>query len=236
MAQTAGEIGGRGARGTRGGSAALAGEIGSGVFTRDQTPAEVVRAVGAQGPLHWDDLGEDDRALGIAKLRLAGVYDDRQEGYFMLRTRVPGGRIDAAQLEVVAGVVADFALRAQGEEGPDQFAEITTRQDLQVHWIRFEALPEIWRRFHAAGLSSQHACGDTLRNVTSCPVDGIDRDAVLDAEPVLGALGQLALQDARLTAFLPRKFKVAVTGCRTDCVSARVHDLAFTPARLDETL
>lgn len=206
-----------------------------GIFDRSQTPAEVVGAIEARGPVGWDELDSDDRALGISKLRLAGVYDDRQAGHFMLRTRIPGGRVDAAQLEVVAGVVGDFALRPQGEEGPDRFAEITTRQDLQVHWIRFESLPEIWGRFRAVGLSSEHACGDTLRNVTSCPVDGVDAEAVLDTGPVLQGLGALALQEARLTAFLPRKFKVAVTGCRTDCVSARLHDLAFTPARRDGT-
>jgi ferredoxin-nitrite reductase len=208
----------------------------SGIFTTGQTPAEVVRAIETRGPLHWDELGPEERALGISKLRLAGVYDDRQEGRFMLRIRIPGGRIDAAQLEVVAGVVHDYALRPRGEEGPDRFAEITTRQDLQVHWIRFESLPEIWGRFRAVGLSSERACGDTLRNVTCCAVDGVDAEAVLEAAPVVAGLGALALQEARLTAFLPRKFKVAVTGCRTDCVSARLHDLAFTPGRRDGTL
>jgi ferredoxin-nitrite reductase len=207
----------------------------SGIFAREQSPAEVVRAVTARGPLRWEDLAEEDRALGVSKLRLAGVYDDRHDGYFMLRTRIPGGRIDADGLAAVAGVVGDFARRPAGGAGPDRFAEITTRQDLQIHWVRFESLAEIWHRLRAVGLTSERACGDTLRNVTSCPVDGIDADAVLDGEPVLAALGELIRAQPRLTAFLPRKFKVAVTGCPTDCVSARLHDLAFTPAIRDET-
>jgi ferredoxin-nitrite reductase len=206
-----------------------------GIFGTEQSPAEVVRAIRARGPLRWEDLGEEDRGLGASKLRLAGVYDDRHDGYFMLRTRIPGGRIDADGLAAVAGVVRDFARRPEGGEGPDQFVEITTRQDLQIHWIRFESLPEIWARFQAVGLTSERACGDTLRNVTSCPVDGIDAGAVLDCAPVLAAIGDLVCTQPRLTAFLPRKFKVAVTGCPTDCVSARLHDLAFTPAIRDDT-
>lgn len=204
----------------------------SGVFAREQSPAEVVAAISAPPvPLEWQQLDAADRTLGIAKLRLAGVYDDRQAGYFMLRTRIPGGRLDADQLCTVASAVRDFSHRPAGETGPEQFAEITTRQDLQVHWVRFEHLPEIWRRYEAVGLSSERACGDTLRNVTSCPVDGIDVDALLDARPVVEALNDLVAKQPRLTAFLPRKFKVVVTGCGSDCVYAPLNDLAFVPAR-----
>lgn len=208
----------------------------SALFDAEAAPAEVVARIVATGPVRWGDLDPETRSLGVRKLRLAGVYDDRQEGRFMLRTRIPGGRLTADQAEVVACAVRDFALRAEGEEGPDRFAEITTRQDLQVHWIRFEALPEIWRRYEAVGLNSLQACGDTLRNVTSCAVDGLDPRTLLETGPVVEALGRLAAREERLTAFLPRKFKVAVTGCPTDCVVARLNDLAFTPARRVDTI
>jgi len=98
------------------------------LFAADQAPTEVVSAIGAAGS-RWEDLDEADRRLGVSKLRLAGVYDDRQEGRFMLRTRIPGGRTNADQLEAVAGVVRDFAARPEGEEGPDRFAEITVQYD-----------------------------------------------------------------------------------------------------------
>ena len=210
----------------------------SNIFAREQTPAEVIEAIGGHGGRGraWDDLDEDDRSLGVAKLRLAGVYDDRQDGFFMLRVRIPGGRLTADQADVVARVTRDFGERPGGEDGPERFVEITTRQDLQLHWIRFESLGQIWRRLEAVGLTSEQACGDTLRNVTSCAVDGIDAAAVLDTAPAVGAIGELARDEPRLTAFLPRKFKVAVTGCPTDCVVARLHDLAFTPARRDGKL
>lgn len=201
------------------------------LFRGPDGPDEVVARIRAAGPRRWQDLPPSSRSLGVAKLRLAGVYDDRQEGYFMLRTRIPGGRLSADQADVIAGVVRDLAVRPADGEGPEGVVEITTRQDLQLHWIRFESLPEIWDRYARVGLETNQACGDTLRNVTSCPVDGIDPAGLLEAGSVVSALSQLARFESTLTARLPRKFKVAVTGCPTDCIAARLHDLAFTPAR-----
>lgn len=202
------------------------------LFHESQTPTEVIGAICERGPQRWDDLNEADRsALGVGKLRLAGVYGDRFDGTFMLRTRIAGGRLSARQLFAVASIVQDFAVGYQDVEAPDRFAEITTRQDLQIHWLRFENLPEIWRRFQAVGLGSNQACGNTLRNVTACPVDGVDARAIMDVGGVVDAIERLSIADERLTAFLPRKFKVAITGCASDCVIARVNCLAFTPAR-----
>ncbi len=202
------------------------------LFHESQTPADVIRAICDRGPQHWDDLNGTDRSvLGVGKLRLAGVYGDRFDGTFMLRTRIAGGRLSAEQMLEISSIVQDFAVGDKDVDAPDRFAEITTRQDLQIHWIRFENLPEIWRRFGAVGLSSNQACGSTLRNVTACPVDGLDGGAILDARGVVDAIERISVDDERLSAFLPRKFKVAVTGCASDCVIARVNCLAFTPAR-----
>lgn len=202
------------------------------LFNEAQTPTEVVNAVCAAGPRRWGELHESDQGpVGVGKLRLAGLYDDRFEGTFMLRTRIPGGRLSAAQLSTIATVVRDFSIRPEGSTDPHQFAELTTRQDVQIHWIRFEDLPEIWRRYGEVGLSSFEACGNTMRNVTACPVDGIAPESVIDVGPTLLALEGLVSNDEQLSAFLPRKFKIAITGCVTDCVIARVNCLAFTPAR-----
>lgn len=202
------------------------------LFAESQTPTQVAGAIIAAGPLRWDSLHPSDRGpLGVGKLRLAGVYDDRFEGTFMLRTRVPGGRLTAAQLDAVAGVARDFSVKDRGCEEPDRFAEITTRQDLQLHWVHFEDLAEIWRRYSEVGLTSLQACGSSLRNVTACPVDGIDPSHSFEVWPVVEKLSAFASSQERLTAFLPRKFKVALSACPTDCVVARVNCLAFTPAR-----
>lgn len=204
------------------------------LFARDQGPSRVRAAIDGAGGAPWESLAPEDREIGVAKLRLMGIYDDRQEHRFMLRTRIPGGRISADQLEAVAGVIRDFGLGLEDHSEPDRFGEITTRQDIQVHWVRFEALPEIWRRYDAVGLTSAQACGDTMRNPTACPVDGDDPRTVVPVAPLLEELRTFALEEERLSAFLPRKFKVVVTGCPSDCAAVRLHCLAFTPARADD--
>ncbi len=203
------------------------------VFHPADTPLHVVDRVRARVAAGGPTPTVDDDPLAVAKLRLAGVYDDRQPGFFMLRTRVPGGRLTAAQAEAVAEVASRLAVRPDGEWGRERFCEITTRQDLQLHWIRFDSLPAIWERYAAVGLTTLAACGDTLRNVTACPLAGLHPGELLDARPVVEAVTRLGLAQPELAAFLPRKFKVAVTACDTDCVLARLHDLAFTPAVRD---
>lgn len=207
------------------------------LFSKEQSPTDVMMAILERGPSSWQDLHSSDRgSLGVGKLRLVGVYDDNFENTFMLRTRIPGGRLIADQLEVMAGIVNDFSIRNPDSDAPDRFAEITTRQNFQVHWIRFERLGEIWTRLSEVGLGSIEACGNSMRNITACPVDGIDPSAHFDVGPVIDQLNAFALGNEGLSAFLPRKFKVGITACSTDCVVARVNCLAFTPARKDSRL
>ncbi len=201
-------------------------------FRPDQTPREVVAQVQHEAAGGWEPVWAAHGTLAVGKLRLAGVYDDRQEGFFMLRVRVPGGRLTWRQAQVLGELAEEYARKPVPDlEGPERFVELTTRQDVQLHWVRFEHLPAIWARLEAVGLTSLQACGDTARNVTGCPVAGVDPDAALDASPVVEQVNAWALEHPELTATLPRKFKVAITGCPTDCIVARIHDLAFTPAR-----
>ena len=108
-------------------------------------------------------------------------------------------------------------------EGPDdspvfgnRYADLTTRQDIQLHWIRIADVPRIWQRFWDVGLTTVQACGDSARNVCSCPVSGIDAQEVVDALPVAQAISAYFTGN-REYANLPRKFKIAVTGCLEDC-------------------
>lgn len=206
-------------------------------FRREDTPRQVVARVRERAGDGWERVWREEGHVAVSKLRLAGVYDDRQDGSFMLRLRIPGGRLTWQQAEAIGQLAQEFVCKPSPElEGPDGFLEITTRQDVQLHWVRFEVLPAIWDWLNAVGLTSLQACGDTARNVTGCPVAGISHDEVLDATPVLEAGNRHVLDHPELSAFLPRKFKITVTGCRTDCVLARINDLAFTPARRDAQL
>ena len=205
-------------------------------FDRTQGPTEVratvTSAVAEAAPQDpWAAIEEQEGPLAVGRMRLMGVYDDRQRDRFMLRIRIPGGQINADQLDAVAGIIRDFGNGWEDAVEPDRFGEITTRQDIQVHWVEFPQLPEIWRRLDAVGMTSAQACGDSMRNPTSCAADGADATGSLTVAPILEEFRRFALDEEKLTAFLPRKWKVVVTGCPDDCAAVKLHCLAFTPAR-----
>jgi ferredoxin-nitrite reductase len=170
----------------------------------------------------------------VERMKWAGIYPQVQGGNaFMMRIKVPGGHLTAAQLREI-GVVAD----AFGE-GPDgtesrvfgsRFADLTTRQSVQIHWIQIEDVPRIWRRLAAVGLTTMQACGDGARNVVSCPVSGVDADEAFDGLPIAREVSAFFTGN-REYANLPRKFKMSVTGCVEDCAQAEINDIGLWPAR-----
>jgi ferredoxin-nitrite reductase len=166
------------------------------------------------------------------RLKWVGLYPQKQGGdAFMLRIKIPGGRLTAEQAEVI-GAITDEHARGP-EPNPvwgDAYCDITTRQDIQLHWLTIGAIPEIWRRLEASGLTTVQACGDSARNVLCCPVSGLDADEVLDAFPVAAAVSDYFTGN-REYANLPRKFKFSVTGCREDCAQAEINDIGLWPAR-----
>jgi ferredoxin-nitrite reductase len=169
------------------------------------------------------------------RLKWVGLYPQRQGGdAFMLRIKIPGGIMTAPQAREI-GIAADaFA------EGPDdspvfgnRYADLTTRQDIQLHWVRIEDIPRIWQRFWEVGLTTVQACGDSARNVCSCPVSGIDANEVVEAFPVAKEISDYFTGN-REYANLPRKFKIAVTGCIEDCARIEIDDIGLWPARTRE--
>jgi ferredoxin-nitrite reductase len=165
------------------------------------------------------------------RLKWVGMYPQKQGGdAFMMRIKVPGGVMTAPQVREI-GVAADaFA------EGPDEspvfgnrYADLTTRQDIQLHWIRIADVPRIWQRFWDVGLTTVQACGDSARNVCSCPVSGIDAGELVEAFPVAQAVSAYFTGN-REYANLPRKFKIAVTGCLEDCARVEINDIGLWPA------
>jgi ferredoxin-nitrite reductase len=171
----------------------------------------------------------------MERFKWVGMYPQKQGGdAFMMRIKVPGGVMTAAQVREI-GVAADaFA------EGPDdspvfgnRYADLTTRQDIQLHWIRIADVPRIWQRFWDVGLTTVQACGDSARNVCSCPVSGIDAGEVVEAFPVAQAISAFFTGN-REYANLPRKFKIAVTGCLEDCARVEINDIGLWPAEQDD--
>jgi ferredoxin-nitrite reductase len=182
------------------------------------------------------DLAAMDEVPGeVERLKWVGIYPQKQGGdAFMMRIKVPGGILTPEQAQVVGRIATDFA------NGPipnphfgNNFLDLTTRQDIQMHWIKMGDIPEIWRRLEGVGITTVQACGDSARNVLCCPVSGLGHEEVIDAYPVAQAISDYFTGN-REYANLPRKFKMSVTGCLEDCAQAEINDIGLLPARLDD--
>ena len=137
--------------------------------------------------------------------------------YFMMRIGAPAGQLTSQQLRAVAQITKQHAR---------DIADITVRQNIQLHWLTVESLPEIVDAMEKVGLSPKGACGDVARNVTSCPLSGIDGHEVFDTTSVAlevasGLIGNSDFYN------LPRKFKVSVSGCPLWCSYPEINDIAL---------
>ena len=140
--------------------------------------------------------------------------DDR---YFMLRVRIDGGQLSNDQLRVIAYVSRRYARGT---------ADVTDRQNIQLHWIEIENVPDIWEALESVGLSTTEACGDTPRVILGCPLAGIDADEIIDGTPEIAAIGSQYIGDSAFSN-LPRKFKSTISGCTAQCAIHEINDIAF---------
>jgi len=138
--------------------------------------------------------------------------------YFMLRIRIANGILASRQLRTIADLTERYA---RG------IADLTVRQNIQLHWVTIEVLPQILEELWAVGLNTKGACGDVTRNVTGCPVAGIDREEICDASPLALAAERLLVANADFYN-LPRKFKISITGCRAWCAYPEINDIGLT--------
>ena len=156
------------------------------------------------------------------RFRWYGLYTQRPEtdGYFMLRIRIPGGILTSDQLDVIGRISERY--------GRD-VADVTDRQNIQLHWIRIEDMPAIWEALEGVGLSTTEACGDTPRNILGCPLAGIDASEVVDASEVLREANAQLVGNLEFSN-LPRKFKVSISGCRHQCAQHEINDIGLVGA------
>jgi sulfite reductase (NADPH) hemoprotein beta-component len=154
-----------------------------------------------------------------------GTYGQRQaEDAQMLRVKIPQGVLTGAQLEAVADV-ADLYSRG--------FAHITTRQNIQLHFVRLHDVEPAMRRLAEAGLTTREACGNSVRNITACPYAGIAEDELFDITPYAEAMTRYLLRHP-LSSKLPRKFKIGFEGCREDHSKVAINDLGFRATASDD--
>src|SRR3954454_11514926 len=172
------------------------------------------------------------------RLRWYGLYTQRRPGidggktavlepeelddrYFMLRVRIDGGQLDNRQLKTIADISRRYARGT---------ADVTDRQNVQLHWIEIESVPAIWEALESVGLDTTEACGDTPRVVLGCPLAGVDADEVINATPQIAAINERFIGDTEFSN-LPRKFKTSVSVCPGQCTHHEINDVAFAGVR-----
>ena len=149
-----------------------------------------------------------------------GIYGQRQEGEQMVRVKIPWGGLTAAQLELLAEVAA---------ESPRGVGHVTTRQNMQFHFVKLDRVPALLERLASAGLTTREACGNTVRNVTVGHCAGVCPKEAFDVTPYANAVARYLLRNP-MNQNLPRKFKIAFSGCLDDLGLTPIHDMGRVPS------
>lgn len=187
---------------------------------------ETVYAQGGFESIDPTDLHGRFRWWGLYTQRKPGIDGGRtaqlephelEDEYFMLRVRIDGGQLTTEQLRVIGEISTEFARDS---------ADLTDRQNVQLHWIRVEDVPEIWRRLEAVDLSTTEACGDVPRVILGSPVAGIAAAELIDPTPQIQEIAERFIGDVSLSN-LPRKYKTAITGHPSQDVVHEINDCAF---------
>ena len=187
---------------------------------------ETIYAQGGFASIDPTDLHGRFRWWGLYTQRKPGIDGGRtaqlephelEDEYFMLRVRIDGGQLTTEQLRVIGEISTEFARDT---------ADLTDRQNVQLHWVQVEDVPEIWRRLEAVGLSTTEACGDVPRVVLGSPVAGIAADELIDPTPQIREIVDRFIGDETL-ANLPRKYKTAITGHPSQDVVHEINDCGF---------
>ncbi|MGC1309797.1 MAG: ferredoxin--nitrite reductase [Phormidesmis sp.] len=174
----------------------------------------------------WEAVDETDLT---GRLKWLGVfYRPVTPGKFMLRMRMPHGVLSSHKMRVLAEIVERY--------GDDGCADITTRQNLQLRGVRLEDIPDIFKRFEQAGLTSIQSGMDNVRNITGSPVAGIAANELIDTQGLVIKVQDMITNNSKGNydfTNLPRKFNIALEGSREDSIHSEINDIAFLPAFKD---
>jgi sulfite reductase beta subunit-like hemoprotein len=177
---------------------------------RDKPPLGIREELPALIAAGYERMPEED----IVRLQWWGLYHDKPKiGTFMLRVKIPSGILQPGELRAIGEVSNTYG---RGD------AELTTRQCVQLHWLELSALPDVFADLEAAGITSAGGCGDTVRNITGCPVSGLAADELFDATPVVeSATAEFYGNPA--WANLPRKHKYSIASCADRCNAPEIN-------------
>jgi ferredoxin-nitrite reductase len=187
---------------------------------REMFPTDLANNWQRLAETSYEALPEED----IVRLQWFGMYHDKPKiGTFMMRVKIPSGILSPAGLRTIGEISEQF--------GRDQ-GELTTRQNIQLHYITLDKFPEILERLKAVGLTTMGGCGDVVRNITGCPVAGVDREELFD---VTGLVSEAAgfFYGNREYSDLPRKHKITISACRYHCNAPEINCVALVATRKD---
>jgi len=163
------------------------------------------------GEMHEDKF----RSLRLAR----GIYGQRQPGVQMIRIKLPFGKVTFKQLLRIADISDEYA---------SSNLHLTTRQDIQIHFVSLDKTPELWAKLSEDSITTREACGNTVRNVTASPVAGIDPRELFDVSPYAHATFEYFLRNP-ICQEMGRKFKIAFSSSEEDTAFTYIHDLGFVP-------
>ena len=187
---------------------------------REKSPLGMLDELPALIAAGYEQVPEED----IVRLKWWGLYHDKPKiGTFMLRVKLPGGIMRPDQLRAI-GEISNLHGRGSGE--------LTTRQNIQLHYLELASLPDVFARLDAVGVTSAGACGDTVRNITGCPVAGIAHDELFDPTPVLEAAAERFYGSPDYSD-LPRKHKISITACADSCAAPEINCIGLVGAIRD---
>ncbi len=177
-------------------------------------PTELTQDWDRLATTSYEKLPEED----IVRLQWFGMYHDKPKiGTFMMRVKIPSGILSADGLRTI-GEISEFYGRDQGE--------LTTRQNFQLHYITLDKFPEILEKLKGVGLTTMGGCGDVVRNITGCPVAGVDRDELFDVTPLIAEAAGFFYGN-REYSDLPRKHKITIAACRHQCNAPEINCIAL---------
>ena len=185
---------------------------------RDKFPLEIRNEIDALANKNYLDISEED----MVRFQWYGLYQDKPKvGYFMLRVKSPSGILTAQQYRTLGELSLEY--------GRD-YTELSTRQNVQLHWLQIKHFNDVFATLDSVGLTSLGGCGDSVRNITGCPVAGLDADELFDCREQLDEVVTFFLSE-RDYFDLPRKHKITISSCAAQCNAPEINCIVFIGTR-----
>ena len=181
----------------------------------------------------FESIPEDEREAWFSRFKFCGVFHQRsgQESYFMMRLTNCNGRLEPGQLRAIGEVAREYARGPiENPEYGNGWIDFTTRQSIQLHWIKLKDVPAIWERLEAVGVTTRSSGGDTMRNISGSPVAGKDPNEVVETLPLLDRFQTEIRGDDELCN-MPRKFNISISGTPDGSAQDSINDIGLEPAK-----